>query len=739
MTRELSSLGVPAGSVGAVVHVVGEALGKEIVGKLDARTVRRCDREGGIYADIQIADAMNQAAGITISGDGTTHRHRNYESKNITAIAANGEHEDLFLGIDSAPSHTSDEQLRGWMLRLEAIANAWNATPAGRRNPIDPRTFAAKFTGMHTDHAEDQKKLCRLVEEYKTACAREIRGKNMILEMPSDEVLALLWTKTHETITALGGHENWQLLSDEERERHHKEMLKSLHRELGDRGFALLSSEDQQKETQFVWVGCSMHKELNAVKGGNTAMVGYWVISGIPGPRKLMNRDNAAAAAEPGPSAAKLRAIETSIGGAIKATSLAGAVFNHKDDKKGQQDTFRWFFVAMLGYAVDFPDTSNTRYQSHCEAASELLVHLPLYKELLALVKDKKDSRALNHMEQNLWDALHDAPTLQELSVLALYSQSISHPYLRRIRSPNVKDMNALHLGLLHHQVITHCEAIIENPYLLVSETVSHETGAMDGQPWERPEVVYKIQLMSAELPHLKPLLVAFFQGALQTWRRFSAEYAVGGKIASLTASQRKLSWMHPTNDRNEGALGTLRVDMRASPNGTLSMHNAKAKYKKNKTGLYIKQVGNADLDKHVRQTARQQDQSGLEAARKKEGIEHDRVEVQKKRDKDTQKRQAKEAIMLMEVITDRVRINKMTRAELDTQIKRLRLTDPKIPRAKDMPRRAERLKAVLEAVKRYEAEVLRQQSSSSAGIESPIEQENVSGEGLEDEDEMDD
>ncbi|KZS87500.1 hypothetical protein SISNIDRAFT_456562, partial [Sistotremastrum niveocremeum HHB9708] len=54
------------------------------------------------------------------------------------------------------------------------------------------------------------------------------------------------------------------------------------------------------------------------------------------------------------------------------------------------------------------------------------------------------------------------------------------------------------------------------------------------------------------------------------------------------------------------------------------------------------------------------------------------------------------------------------------------------------MPRRAERLKAVLEAVKGYEAEALRRQSSSSAGIESPIEQGNVSGEGLEDEDRMD-
>ncbi|KZT34690.1 hypothetical protein SISSUDRAFT_1052433 [Sistotremastrum suecicum HHB10207 ss-3] len=155
-------------------------------------------------------------------------------------------------------------------------------------------------------------------------------------------------------------------------------------------------------------------------------------------------------------------------------------------------------------------------------------------------------------MKQNLWDALHDLPTIQELCVLALYSQSITHPYLRRIRGQNIKDTNALHLGPLHLHVIAHCKAIIQDPSLLVSNNVSCITGAMDGQQWERPEVVYAIQQMSPTLPHLSALLVAFFEGALQT------------------PAERNRARMHPTNDHNEGALGSFRVTQRANPADTL-------------------------------------------------------------------------------------------------------------------------------------------------------------------------
>ena len=107
--------------------------------------------------------------------------------------------------------------------------------------------------------------------------------------------------------------------------------------------------------------------------------------------------------------------------------------------------------LTKLGYQVPFPDTSNIRYHSHCNAASELLVHLPLYKEFLELVRDKKESGTFNYMEQNIYKALYDIPTLTELAALSLYSQSICIIYMKQVRS-NPKT-SALDLGPLHDDV----------------------------------------------------------------------------------------------------------------------------------------------------------------------------------------------------------------------------------------------------------------------------------------------
>lgn len=101
-----------------------------------------------------------------------------------------------------------------------------------------------------------------------------------------------------------------------------------------------------------------MHKEMNSVKGGNAAMAAWWEEAGLRGPMKLMNKANAAAAAT-GAGQARDQAVDASQSGGVKLTSLAGAVFRHKDDKKGQQDTLRFFFEAMVGYMISFPDTSN--------------------------------------------------------------------------------------------------------------------------------------------------------------------------------------------------------------------------------------------------------------------------------------------------------------------------------------------------------------------------------------------
>ena len=119
-------------------------------------------------------------------------------------------------------------------------------------------------------------------------------------------------------------------------------------------------------------------------------------------------------------------------------------------------------------------------------------------------------------MEQNVYKALHDIPTLTELAVLSLYSQSICITYMKQVHSN--PETSALDLGSLHDDVKSHCKKIIENPDLLLNPDATYTSGALYGKPWERPEAFYAIHSMLPTLPHLSDALVTFFKGALETW-----------------------------------------------------------------------------------------------------------------------------------------------------------------------------------------------------------------------------
>ncbi|KAF9218272.1 hypothetical protein BS17DRAFT_672809, partial [Gyrodon lividus] len=165
-----------------------------------------------------------------------------------------------------------------------------------------------------------------------------------------------------------------------------------LHIWLGQEHFAGLLAQEKLTVNFFVWAGCCMHKELNVVKGGNVCMQAWWGDNNIEGPILLMNCDNAAATLGDPDSASASCTIKVSQCGAVKALSLAGAVFRHKDDKRGQQDSLQFFLKANLGHFSPWPDTSNVHYQSNCDAACKWLVHHKMYITYLELIMDKKET-----------------------------------------------------------------------------------------------------------------------------------------------------------------------------------------------------------------------------------------------------------------------------------------------------------------------------------------------------------
>ncbi len=78
-------------------------------------------------------------------------------------------------------------------------------------------------------------------------------------------------------------------------------------------------------------------------------------------------------------TSAQEQALNRSTHGAIKTAQIAGAIFNHKDNKKGHHDFFCDWWKKHVGTLFTFPDTSNNRFQSYCYVAAALLLYLQFF------------------------------------------------------------------------------------------------------------------------------------------------------------------------------------------------------------------------------------------------------------------------------------------------------------------------------------------------------------------------
>ena len=363
--------------------------------------------------------------------------------------------------------------------------------------------------------------------------------------------------------------------------------------------------------------------------------------------------------------------------GAIKAAEIAGAIFNHKDDKKGHHDIFRYWWWEHVGIPFTFPDTSNNRFQSYCDAAAALILYADEFKAFLESLRVNKQNSTLNHMESNLWKALHCTSTTTELAVLAIYAEAISYPYMKAIRTSSDKDQNMLDLGPFHSSVYNHMQKIIENPDILIGKDIdpseSYKMATLDGNEWQNIEVVKKILDLIPTLPHFHNLLISFFRGAAETWERFTSEFAPGGLIDEATAEEKELAWMPATNDENEGALGSFRHLMRHQPQLTLLSHNALAMFFRNNTQTFMAAKFTEEEDYHYLHKLAQ-DSNGEEEKRRKELVEfRDKQQAEKIARKEVREKNAKataERMAKMNLILDKEKAQKLKGVDLKDQLK---------------------------------------------------------------------
>ena len=691
LVRFLSQSGCSANRINQIITTVLNTAGITVVGSISRPSVARIIQEGYFAAQIQLGHEMKMAETMTFSADGTGHRSINYNSRHAHMLVENygssgggKTRATRFLGIKPSRDGSTKEAIADWQTTITEILDLYNRSPFGKRSGgtlIGLVDILIKLTGMNTDHCAKEKKDAYEMEELKKWAVNQHLGEEAMLEKSLQEIYRLQMDAQRKMTQAAGGQQKWEALPEAIKAEKRAKMVENVVQELGKGVFELLDLREKRLLRLFIWAGCGCHKDLNTVRGGYTAMEKWWKEHHIEGPTLLANRDNDMVLEERNRTIAhgdqvtpaQEQALNRSTRGAIKTAQIAGAIFNHKDDKKGHHDFFRDWWKKHVGTSFTFPDTSNNRFQSYCYAAAALLLYLQSFRQFLEHLRITKQNGRFNHMESNLWKALHDPATLSELAILALYGEAVSYPYVKAIRSTSEsgEKQNMLDLGPLHQKVSTHIQAIIANPFNLLCENPSSNIASLDGNEWQHPDIFKSIK--DLDLPYLEELLVAFFTGANETWTRFISEFAPGGLIDAATTEERDLAWMPATNDENEGALGSFRKLIRQQPQLTMQAYNGLTMFFRNNTQLFMEANFTTEEDyKFLHKLARETG-SGEQAWRKagvdhRDNKQHRLLEKRKKRQEQVQKNA--ERIAGITIILDKEIVSNLKGTHLLDQIK---------------------------------------------------------------------
>lgn len=668
-TRNLVQILVRAGCsrnyINEVIVAVLKSAGVDVVGGISRTSVSRILREGYIAAQIQLGYEMQQTEAMTFSADGTSHRSINYVSRHVHLMAEDyskspdcgARHRvTRFLGIQSTKDGSSEEAIKEWESALNKIIELYNSSPLAKREGVELRfiRLLTKLVGMNSDHCAKEKKDARMLQELKNWAVEQSLGEDAIFELTTWQIDELFEKAQKEMIKNAGGKKKWDNLSESAKSTKQAGLMENILSDLGKKELEKLP-EDQRRILQlFIWAGCGCHKDLNTIRAGYMEMSEWWKRKGLEGPILLANRDNdsiiqeRSAAIDKGdiPTPAQDQAFDKTTRGAIKLAQIAGALLNHKDDKKGHHDVFRYWWWEHMETPFTFPDTSNNRFQSYCDAAAALLLYNDQFLEFLETLRINKQNSRLNHMEQNFSNALQCDFTKSELAVLSLYAEAVSYPYMKSIRTSDEANQNMLNLGPLHSRVYKHIETIIENPDLLLGKEISPLMATLNGEDWQNPPVILKIQELAPSLPYLRELLVIFFPAALETWERFTSEFAPGGAIDQATTEEKELAWLPATNDENEGALRSFRRLIRHQPQLTLLDYNALAMFFRNNTQAFMAVKFTEAVDyQHLRHLARKA--AGDEKKRRIELVqfrEQRKVEKQARKEKRKNQKLEREA-----------------------------------------------------------------------------------------------
>jgi hypothetical protein len=311
-----------------------------------------------------------------------------------------------------------------------------------------------------------------------------------------------------------------------------------------------------------------MHKDLNTQKYAVKAMQAFWDEAKLTRPIYLPSKDKAEATAALETAGLSLTEKPSARGdsnrGAVRVSTLGGLICKNPDSKRGQQDHFGYYMSIEENLDLTYPDVSNTWYGSHGAACCYLFAFTLAFLAFMVYVEHKKDTPGLTNIEKNFCDGLNDDATMHEIVTHALYHLGVARPFMAFIRG----DHNMLDMGPYFAKKRTFLVSVCDHPDIWLSEDTPLENCTLDGHDWSDEAVIITLcaRLKKGELPHLRGVIKAFLTGAIEGWDIFTAEFAKGGAIDSLTSTERLRMFFLTINDVNEGTLGSYRISQRGKP-----------------------------------------------------------------------------------------------------------------------------------------------------------------------------
>ncbi|KAH6897551.1 hypothetical protein BKA70DRAFT_1231496 [Coprinopsis sp. MPI-PUGE-AT-0042] len=258
LARVLVANGVGTQKVGETIQKCGEAFGIEVSGVMSCTNCRT--GSSGMGSCCGPPDSIRMATPSTRTLHPTEHQRMtcqavalqvpDYRAGDGSMSGGSGQWDSIsqltiqMPGASCKPSRT----------KLDGYSTLLNGSPLATRKGswFERDDFIDKCDGSTSDHASDQVKKHNLLGEWKEEVKEKAAGGGADVRAKLAEM----------------GRDSWEALTDKER----LELDILVLREIGQEVMETLDEEELEELKRFIRTGCSMHKDLNTVRGGDTAL-----------------------------------------------------------------------------------------------------------------------------------------------------------------------------------------------------------------------------------------------------------------------------------------------------------------------------------------------------------------------------------------------------------------------------------------------------------------------------------